>query len=177
VVLGDSVAVVAWGMVAAAGGAEVVVAPCNFRPAAAAAAAEAEAPPPPSILTRAEKSIPSNTSLFCLSWAFVLVKKTTLRWSSSTRTFFRLRDSRAARRFESSLACLFVSSSSGVGFGFFAAGGGADADAAATSYPAARLSRALRFAVAVSSVSWGSIITGVIIFIREKRRRKRNRFV
>ena len=141
------------------------------------AAAEAEAPPPPSILTRAEKSIPSNTSLFCLSWAFVLVKKTTLRWSSSTRTFFRLRDSRAARRFESSLACLFVSSSSGVGFGFFAAGGGADADAAATSYPAARLSRALRFAVAVSSVSWGSIITGVIIFIREKRRRKRNRFV
>jgi len=135
VVLGDSVAVVAWGKVAAA----------------------AEAPPPPSILTRAEKSIPSRASLFCLNWAFVLVKKTTLLWSSSTRTFFRLRDSRAALRFEFSRACLFVSSSSEVGFGRFAAGGGADADAAPTSYPAARLSRALRFAVAVSSMSWGSI--------------------
>eukprot|EP00581_Thalassiosira_minuscula_P037363 CAMPEP_0184466420 /NCGR_PEP_ID=MMETSP0740-20130409/66035_1 /TAXON_ID=385413 /ORGANISM="Thalassiosira miniscula, Strain CCMP1093" /LENGTH=72 /DNA_ID=CAMNT_0026841489 /DNA_START=53 /DNA_END=268 /DNA_ORIENTATION=+ len=70
----------------------------------------------------------SSPSFFCFNCAFALVKKMTERWSSSTKTFFRRRDSRAALRFDSSRACRFASSSSPVLA--FLLGGGAAAAAA-----------------------------------------------
>mmetsp|Transcript_24767 Transcript_24767/g.52780 ORF Transcript_24767/g.52780 Transcript_24767/m.52780 type:complete len:366 (+) Transcript_24767:223-1320(+) len=119
--------------------------------AAAAASCMPAMPPLPSSWLRAAKSMDSSPSFFCFSCALALVKKITLRCSSSTRTFFLRRDSRAALRFDSRRARRFASSSSAF-LGFFS-GGGAAAAAAATSYPAAKLSSALRLATTAASVT------------------------
>ncbi|KAL9186853.1 hypothetical protein ACHAXT_010573 [Thalassiosira profunda] len=100
--------------------------------AAGGAAAPVPAAPPAggAIPLRAAKSMASSPSFFCFNWALARVKKTTLRCSSSTRTFFRRRLSRAALRLDSRRALRFCSSSTAV-LGFLA--DGADAVAAATS--------------------------------------------